>query len=113
MKCPNCGCEVVRRSTSQNALYWLWIGALSAWSGNTPASLHKFFKDLFISPTFEKVFGEEIEVRKSTTDLSKEEFMEYLNRIQAYCVEELNFILPIPEDKKLQSLIKEIEHYAK
>ncbi len=107
MKCQNCGCEVTNRTSRQNKLYWLWLGVIADETGNSTNVLHEFFKNYFIAPTIEEVFGEYHKIYKSTTDMAQKEFVSYLNLIQSFAASELAITLPVPEDLKLKGLIYE------
>lgn len=83
-----------KRSHSQNAYYWVYLGVISAETGEVATALHAYYKQLFLPPVIATVFGKEIEVQRSTTELNKQEFGEYLERICADC----GIPLPNPED---------------
>lgn len=83
------------RSVKQNALYWLYLGALSEWSGHTTEELHQFFKLKFLPRRFITVLNEEVQDEPSTTVLDDKEFSEYLERIQAHTD------VPIPDSNLL------------
>lgn len=104
MKCPACGCEVSQRSSQQNRLYWSWLNIISQHTGSSANALHEFFKDYFVSPVIEEVFGETQKMYKSTTDMSVSEFTTYMNYIQSFCSSELDLTLPIPEDLKFKGI---------
>lgn len=72
-----------KRSTSQNAYYWLYMNVISADTGDDPVSLHEFFKRTLLPPKYITVLKKEIKVPQSTTELSKTEMGEYLERICA------------------------------
>jgi len=75
------------RSDSQNRFYWTYLGIVEKETGNNAADLHEYFKRVLLPPVFTKVTiqGKEIEVKtpRSTTTLSKLEFVEYLDKISA------------------------------
>ena len=70
-----------KRSTSQNAFYWLYLNVISEETGDDANSLHEYFKRTLLPPTFIKVMGKEIKVPQSTTKLSKTAMGDYLERI--------------------------------
>lgn len=71
------------RSHSQNAYYWVYLGVIARETGDTANDLHELFKRKFLPPVIKSVRGEELSVARSTTELSKVEFGEYLERICA------------------------------
>jgi hypothetical protein len=52
-------------------------------TGDNADDLHEFFKRKLLPPVFKTIRGEEIKLPASTTDLSKSDFAEYLDRICA------------------------------
>lgn len=70
-----------KRSTSQNAYMWLYLGVISQETGDDANSLHEYFKRTLLPPKFIKVMGKEIKIPQSTTELSKSDMSEYLDRI--------------------------------
>lgn len=105
MKCPACGCEVSKRSSQQNRLYWSWLNIISDHTGYSSKALHEHFKELFLTPEIQEVFDEVVKVYKSTTDLSTKEFNLYLEFVQMYASENIEGInLPIPEDLKFKGI---------
>lgn len=83
--------EVTTRSLSQNKLYWMYLGIIERETGNSANDLHEYFRRTLLPPTFIKAMGKEIRIPKSTTDLKKHEFSEYLEKIAA----ETN--IPVPD----------------
>ena len=75
------------RSTLQNNLYWLYLGTIAASTGNTKDDLHCYFKSTLLPKkkiTIRLRDGSTkiIEVEPSTRDLNKQEFSEYLEKIE-------------------------------
>ena len=83
-----------QRSLNQNSYYWLYLGIIERETGNDSNSLHEYFKIKFLPPKFIKLKGKEHKVPRSTTELNKVEFGEYLEKICAEC----NVPLPNPEE---------------
>jgi hypothetical protein len=75
--------EVIKpkRSDSQNAYYWLYLGVISQETGDDPNSLHEYFKRAFLPPRFITVMDKEVKIPASTTKLNKSDMAEYLMRI--------------------------------
>lgn len=85
-----------KRSLSQNAYYWMYLELIvSEGRGKDSAEdLHEFLRRKLLPPKFITVRGEEIKVPRSTTELSKTDFGEYLEKICAL----VEVPLPNPED---------------
>lgn len=88
----------IRRTMSQNALYWLWITCIEHETGNNRNDLHEFFKAEFLVPEIRNIMGKNIEVR-TTTDLNTIQFKYLLDHVQTFASTELSITLPNPEDK--------------
>ncbi len=75
------------RSMSQNNLYWLYLTVIQRETGNNANDLHEYLKRELLPPVFIKVKikGKEVErkIPASTTDLTKTEFIDYMDRISA------------------------------
>jgi len=71
----------VKRTISQNSLYWAYLGIIESETGNTADDLHNYFRRKLLPPKFTTVMGEEIKLPRSTTELSKLEFGEYMDKI--------------------------------
>lgn len=82
-----------KRSLSQNNFYHLYLGVIEQETGNSSNDLHEYFKRALLPPKFITVLGKEIKIPSSTTELSKIEFGEYLDKIVAMT----NVPLPDPE----------------
>lgn len=89
----------IRRTISQNGLYWLWLTCISHETGNDKDVLHEFFKHKYIIPESKFVFGESVEVL-STTGLNTIQFKYLLDNIQIFASTELAITLPDPADKR-------------
>ena len=99
--------RVVRRSISQNSLYWLWLTCIEDETGNNRDDLHEeYFKKTYIRPKELTIFGRTA-YRRSTKDLSTSQFKEYLDKIQIDMAQE-GIALPNPEDLIWDSFY---EHY--
>lgn len=83
------------RSNNQNRLYWgVYLAALAEHTGHTPEELHDVLKAMFLPREFVTIGKLEIEVVKSTTKLTTDEFAKYLTQIEAWCNQELGIRLP-------------------
>lgn len=72
-----------KRSLSQNAFYWLYLGVIERETGNLASDLHEFFKRKLLPPVPKKILGTEFKIPASTTRLNKHDFGEYLDKICA------------------------------
>ena len=89
-----------KRSLSANAYYWVLISILEGETGQDSDSLHDFFKTKFL-PKRTIVFrqtGENAEVQGSTAILDSFNFFEYVEKIRAFAIQELNIYLPTPDE---------------
>lgn len=93
------------RSNRQNSYYWAYLEIVSHETGNLAEDLHEFFREKLLPKKFIVIHGKkgdyEIEKRKSTTELSKIEFGEYLDKICSVCGVEL------PDPSKLEGYISD------
>lgn len=88
----------VKRSTSQNALYWLWLDIVADETGNSRDELHDVFRTKFLPVAEHEVLGVVVRELPTTTKLSTDQFTTYLNQIEVFCNTELGIVLPHPED---------------
>lgn len=70
-----------KRTNQQNRYYFAYLGIISDETGDDVNSLHEFFKRKFLPPTIITALEQEVRVPSSTTDLSKQDMSEYLDRI--------------------------------
>lgn len=71
------------RSLSQNRYYWLYLNVIETETGNDANDLHELFKRLFLPSTDRTILGTSIRLPASTTELSKHDFSEYMEKICA------------------------------
>jgi len=94
-----------KRTLSQNALMWKWIGEVANLvhkeTGQDADDIHEFFKTKFLPARIVEIAGETIE-RRTTTKLSTQEMSDYMTKIHAFVTSELGFILPLPEEMHLK-----------
>ena len=94
--------ETKRRTLSQNALMWKWVGEVvdhvEVYTGHDKDEIHDYFKDRFL-PTRIVSFGDDVrKVTGSTKKLNTAEMTDYMNKIYAWATTELGLFLPVPED---------------
>jgi len=83
-----------KRTLDQNAFMWMYLGVIEKETGNLADDLHELFKRKFLPPIPKKILGIEFRKPASTTDLTKQEMSEYLDKISAFTE------IPIPEPIK-------------
>jgi hypothetical protein len=81
------------RSTTQNSYYWLYLGVVERETGQLADDIHQWAKRKFLPPRFITINGEEIRIPSSTTDLSKTDFGDYIDKLAA----EIGIALPDPQ----------------
>jgi len=93
------------RSKRQNSYYWAYLEIISHETGNLAEDLHEFFREKLLPKKFVVIHGKkgdyEIEKRKSTTELSKLEFGEYLDKICAVTE------IALPDPSQLEGYISD------
>ena len=89
-----------KRSLDANKYYWAVLGIIASETGNTDNRLHKYFKDELLAKEEVKFpqTGEVKEVAKSTTELDKFDFYEYVERIRQFALTDLNIYVPTPDE---------------
>lgn len=86
-----------KRSLNQNALLWKWYGIIGKEIGYTPEQLHDACKSKFLGRESKTtVFGEEYETLKSTAELNKKDFSDYMVKIEALAMQ-YDIKLPSPD----------------
>jgi hypothetical protein len=98
-----------KRSISQHRLMWLWITCIADDTGGDKDQIHEELKAMFL-PRVQVVglYGELHQRPVSTTALNKEQFTEYLQKVQVFAAAELGVSLPEPADLIFESFY---EHY--
>lgn len=81
------------RTTNQNKLYWLWLRIIGSDLGYDEEELHDSFKAMFLTDK-----TREIPLVRSTTQLSIEDFTNYLSKIQR-AMADLGISLPSTEEE--------------
>ncbi len=71
-----------KRTALQNAFYWVYLDLIAISSGHTTDELHLWAKGAFLTTGITEVFGHKVRKVKSTTDLNRSEFVEYMSQIE-------------------------------
>jgi len=85
------------RTKAQNRLMWMWLGIISDDTGESPENLHEVFKLRFLGTEKIQSMGYSIEIPKSTTKLTTQEFTDYLDKIDTL-MRSIDIALPYPQD---------------
>ena len=75
------------RSLEQNALYWKLIGIVADATGHSKDVLHQFFKRNAFGVHIHDVAGNAVEVVPSSAKVSKGDFSELIEHVQAFIAE--------------------------
>ena len=100
------------RSLAQNRLLHSWCSHVSEMVAEThgehvsPKKWKWFFKDLFLGYDVVEVRGKMIHELRHTSDLKVKPFTELLEKIDAYCVTDLQITLPHPSDTYYEAMGK-------
>lgn len=100
-----------KRSVDQNRLLWLWLGCISAETGQDKDSLHDYFKLKFLGFDTKTLWGTQLYSPVSTKSLDTKQFTDYLERVQAFASSELGIILPNPEDQYWEQFYEQYKNY--
>lgn len=90
---------VAKRSTAQNALWWVYMGILSKELGYTKEEIHEICKFKFLKR--QKVIeqtAEVVEYLESTAKLNKAEFGTLIDSLIIWAAE-MNIVLPEPNEQ--------------
>jgi len=87
-----------KRSINQNDLMWMWFTCVERETGTPKNDVYNFYTKKFLQKVVQ--VGDRLErCVESTSQLNKERFTEFLNKVQADVASELGIQLPIPEDR--------------
>ena len=79
-RCPTCN-RPLTRSNGQNRFLWGVIyRAIAEETGHSSEEVHEYCKNQFLPKMFVVINNVEIESRKSTTQLTTDEFSQFLDR---------------------------------
>lgn len=93
--------EKPQRSVQQNRYYWKVCEIISDEIGYTPDEIHALFKSMYLKTHHlltTKTGNKEVEIVKSTTDLTTTEFENYLSSIKQWASMELGIYIPDPNE---------------
>ena len=72
------------------------LTAIAESTGNSTEDIHVVLRDRLLPRKFITLGSKEVEVRKTTTDLTTEEFTLYLEAVRAWAATELGITMPDP-----------------
>ena len=72
-----------QRTQKQNRFLWVYYGIVANETGHTTEEIHDWAKGKFLTQGITEVFGSKVRKLKSTTQLTKQEFSEYIERIES------------------------------
>ena len=75
------------RTSRQNSTQHLWYGEFAEQTGHTAEEIKDHLKDVLLPKVEKVVMGRRRLVPKPTSELSKSEAIDYMERIQAYAIE--------------------------
>lgn len=93
-----------KRSIAQNSLMWMWYDVISKHVFESMGAMYssedinEYFKQLFLPKRVIEFKHKALDIQIGTSELTTMEMMEYLDKLDYYCVEKLDLILPKPED---------------
>ena len=90
------------RTLTQNAFYWAWLTKCEVETGNEKDQLHLYLKSKFLPKRIVRIKGKqtfhELQVDGSTTDLTKNEFTDYLDKCSSHTE------IPLPTEEEIAEL---------
>ena len=73
-----------KRTVQQNRYYWHFLEVIGKETGEHDTErLHSLFSGKFLTTGIVEVLGEKVRMKRSTTELSKSDFSEYIMNIEA------------------------------
>lgn len=91
-----------KRTLAQNRRYWWYLEMICQETGEPSAErLHALFSGKFLTVGMYKVLGETVRMKRSTTDLTVSEMIEYIMKIEAE-----TGIIPPPLDDDNDYVVK-------
>lgn len=105
--------KVTKRSLAQNRLMWLWFACLEHETGQPAMDFHDHYCIKFLAHDFvDPATGVVERVGGHTSELSKDAFAEFLNKVQADAAEWFGITLPSPDDICFQDFYNEYNRYV-
>lgn len=105
--------KVKLRSLPQNRLMWMWFACISQETGQPIQDIHDYYCSKFLLHNIEWVDDKAMLVVGHTSSLDKEQFSEFLDRIQADAATQLGITLPTPDDMDWEEFEQHYKEYAR
>ena len=87
-----------KRSIPQNDLMWMWLACIERETGTSKDDIYMYYCKKFLMKTVR--IGERVErIYETSSKLNTEQMTEFLNKIQADALTELDIQLPLPQDR--------------
>lgn len=77
-------------TVSQRRLFWMWMGCLEYWSGETRIKWHDHYVRKFLPP-----------YKHGISDISTKAMSHFMDQIQADAMTEYGVNLPLPRDREV------------
>lgn len=87
----------------------MWLNCIAKETGGDQEGIAEEFRRRYLGYKVVEIFQEERQILRSTTELTSEEFTNYLYQIQMFCETELGIILPNPEDRYFEQFLDQYE----
>lgn len=88
-----------KRSLEQNSLLWMWYQIIADETGNDKDDIHEYLKLKFLGTVgIEPTNGQVQYIPRSSRNQSVKEMAEYMEKIQAWALTDLNIKLITPDD---------------
>lgn len=92
-------------SKAQIRLLWMWLECIQQATGDRPTDLYKFYCATFLKQR-KTVFGNEVELAGTTSELDKAGMSAFLDNVRADAMQRLGIRLPLPEDRVFEQFSK-------
>lgn len=102
------------RSAQQNRLFWKWMTIMGEDFGYHKDEMHDEMIDLF-APIYtgkDILSGKPKQKRYTTSMMDVRQMYDFMNRIDQFAAEN-NIRLPQPDDKLIESILKEVEEHER
>lgn len=101
----------LKRTISQNRLYWLWIACIHAETGQDKDEVHDILRSKFLGVDRVTAFGIECMRIRSTKELNTRQMRHYLDCVQAFAATELDIMLPDPSAPYWDSFVENYSQF--
>ncbi len=87
------------RTFSQNSYYWgVVVKTIADHTGDDKDSTHEYLKQEFAPHKIVEIHGQIIKIYKSTSKMTKKEFVEYVDKIMRWASHTLGVYIPSPDE---------------